>query len=63
MRVGSCGYESISDQLFNDGGQNFAAVKGKLLAQLTALPADERPTFAAAMGVRVPTGRNRDAEV
>lgn len=45
---GSCGYEAISDQINNDRGADFQAIKDKLMATLKGLPWVDREIFAIA---------------
>jgi len=52
-RVGSCGYEAISDQLFNDGGAQYQTVKDTLLRMLKSMPWSDRQVFIVAMFGRV----------
>lgn len=49
LYVGSCGYESLSDQMYNDGGAKWARVKRKLLTELKRLPVDERKLYVVAI--------------
>lgn len=46
---GSCGYEAISDQLYNDRGESWQRVRSVLLATMKALPWRERQVFAVAI--------------